>query len=290
MNYKKIIANKQLVNQLGVELFHELVSMHQSSMNGKMKPLQPFPKPLNHTISDYKHIYDKMEYSDVIFKVRDEYIHAHRAILAAKSLEFRELLAQTNTGVRPQSVVLPGVKQRDGTPGQVISPEAFRTFLRYVYYLEKNMEADVAIELIPFANDWGFERLQSFCEDVVMENINHKTALPVLKLTHMFQMKRRKSSFQLGRELQTKCKDYIVDNFFEIDLSSITADIAVDLILSYQQVGWWAWLKNVVVPPCLPTDQEEMNLEISEKSLEDLTTEEYSMDEVSDVVDDEPVS
>lgn len=85
--------------------------------------------PPDNIHKDYQNILEDTNSYDVKFKVGNEYIGCHKAILAAQSRELQIICSQTSvpkTKEHPEYIVLPGIRMKDRKEGPVISPQAFR--------------------------------------------------------------------------------------------------------------------------------------------------------------------
>jgi len=185
-----------------------------------------------------------MQGFDASFMIGSEQIHCHKGILAAQSEELQQLCMQNPKSLPKQKdkptehvYILPPLKTKEGSgPGPVISAEAFVAVLRFIYYGEERIIPSAAIDLIPFAKDFGLPQLQNVCEKIASFNINKDTALSILAVTYMPQMEDRET---VTKELKKECINYILVNLDLIDfetLRDINPDVAIDIVLTRQAI------------------------------------------------------
>jgi len=224
-HYTPFIAHKDGMKELGMDLFQEIVEFYQSSLTSPLLPLPIIPEPPSTVIADYKSIYENILPNltgDGIFKIEKEFIHCHRAILAARSKQLLDLCSLPSASKFrdvPDHIKVPPIRGKIGKDGpEVVSAEAFRSMLKFIYYGETNINPVPACALLLYSRDCGLPELQKVCEGVIRDNINNNTALPTLVATYMIQMEDRES---ICKEFKKMAIDYILANLYEIELKSL---------------------------------------------------------------------
>ena len=132
------------------------------------------------------------EFSDVVFLVEDQPVHAHRAILAQRCDHFA---AMFRSGMR-ESVELM-------VPIPDISRHVFMLLMEYIYTDTVKIEVENAIELYIASDLYNLERLRDMCCTVVRRNLNAENAGPLLQSA-------AENHCAILREV---CMSYIVENF-----------------------------------------------------------------------------
>jgi len=262
--YQDFKENKYGVVDLGVELFQEITELFLQGQKAIVE-IKPIPEPPDTLAADFKSIYDKMEGFDASFKLGEELIHCHKGIISAQSEELQQLCQQTPKELKQKgkpteyAYFLPPLKTKEGVaPGPPISAEAFHSVLRFIYYGEERIIPAAAIELIPFAKDFGLPQLQNVCEKIASFNITKDTALSVLAVTYMPQMDDRDT---VAKELKKESINYILLNLDLIDfeeLRDMNPEIAIDIVLTRQSIEKAE--ENKTNPMTLRTAKPEMVL------------------------------
>lgn len=241
-NFNQVTGNKDRVKEIGLELFQEAVDFNQKHRPQDLPPVVAPPEPQNTVVADFKKVLETMENSDITFRVNDEFVKAHRAILAAQSTELSNLCSAQvvpKTKEAPEHIVVKGVRTiaKDGTPreGAVISAEAFRWFLKYMYYGEGFIPPLQACELVAFGRDYGLNTLQYTALEVAKRNINKDTVLQIMGITYLPQMAELEAT---SAELKQKTMDYLISHFEEIPFKSLkkmNPEIGLDILLAHQE-------------------------------------------------------
>jgi len=128
--------------------------------------------------------------SDVILKIEEMEVPAHRFVLSARSSVFKAMF----NGNMKESIT--DVVPLEGT---IL---AFRCLLRYIYTLETEITGEVVMELLYLAQKYGFQELVGSCCAFVEENLSAENACTLLiEADHFNKM-----------ELKKKCADKILSN------------------------------------------------------------------------------
>ena len=121
-------------------------------------------------VQSMRDMIDNDEYSDVLFRLDDGVVHAHKMILSNRceffAAMFRSGMRETIEG----EITLPNV-----------SKKVFLALMEYVYTDSVVMEVDVAVDLFKLADIYGLERLTNICVSVVKRNLNTLNATSILQ-------------------------------------------------------------------------------------------------------------
>ena len=208
-NYNSFISNKDGIYILGIELFQEVVAAFQTNP----APPTAIAEPPDTLLDDFKRLYNDMPYSDFILPLPNENIKCHKAILAAHSDVFVATLFRETDGFR-------------------ITPEAFKSVLKFLYYGEDSVEALPACELVPFCRKFKLPALLRIAEDKIRNSVNANTVIPILSISYLGDGRP-----DLTDELRNKCIPFILQNLDKIDLRTIQTCnplMIVDLLLDLQ--------------------------------------------------------
>lgn len=207
-HFEKLIVKRDQVATLGIELFREFV-VFATLNTDVLEDLNQMSFP--NTIRDeFKIIYTAMANPDAFFsfKAANTTIPCHRAILYAQTDKFKTLFLdevnQTPSEGRytlPKNVAMP--------------PDAFRSFLTWVYYRDTTFSAAHAAQMLPLAHEFSINALIEECEGKLRKGISVHSVIPILVLC--FSEWGKKSYKQ---ELAKPCLDFLILNFAKVDLST----------------------------------------------------------------------
>jgi len=236
-NFNEFIGRRE-AKELGIDLFQEAVDFYQKSKVNPLKPIPDLQEPPNTILDDYEKIYNTMANPDATFRVHNQYISCHKAFLAAQTRELNNLCTLSTiskTKETPECIVVPGVKGPKEKELPVISADAFREMIKFVYYSFVDIAPVLACELIPFARDYSLNELQHVCIEIVKKNITKDTALSIIGLTYMPQMAELEVT---NNELKQNSLNFILAHLMEIDLKALKfmiPQLSYDLMIAHQE-------------------------------------------------------
>jgi len=237
-SYNDFVANKDGVKDLGIELFQSVVEVYQQFQTGQLKPLATPAEPANTIVQDFKQIYENKETLDVTFRFGNDFVSAHKAILAGQSHELFGLCSSNVIGKTkefPEHIAVPNLKSKDPKePGPTISGESFKSLLRFVYHGDTKVAPLHAIELVPFARDYGLTELYTLALEVTRKSIDNNTALNSLALTYLLQLEAHEA---IAKEVRENSTNHILTNLQKINLQglkSLNPNVSIDLLLAKQ--------------------------------------------------------
>lgn len=146
-------------------------------------------------------------FPDVVFLVEGREVHAHRAVLCARSLHFRTMFSG-GFKERQQSVVeLPDVGHA-----------AFVAALAFLYTgMARDLAPALALEVLGLADHFGLDGLRALCSSALMHAIDAQSVCSLVAHAHRFG----------AAELKQACFDFILKaspSGLKIDLSALKAD------------------------------------------------------------------
>jgi len=109
------------------------------------------------------------KYSDVVFKVGNESIPAHRNVLGSCSQHFDNLFSKHESNTIPVDIEIPNAQ-----------PEAFKAILEYLYCDEVNLHEELAAELLILAPEFDLNDLAIGAEDFLTHIISVDNYLRIL--------------------------------------------------------------------------------------------------------------
>jgi len=217
-HYNEFVANKNGLHILGIDLFQEVVAGQADQKRFQAIKLREEPKST--LISDYKRMYEVMPYNDIKFSIDGEEIVCHKSILGACSPKFVPLFKDPP----PNGIELKNV-----------SPQAFRSLLKFLYYGDDDIDPLPACELVAFARQYELDDLVRICENKIRTSIAVDTVLGILEVAYMPDIVHKQD---LVEELKNKTFPFILENLKKIDLGPLKGMnpmIAQDILLRLQQ-------------------------------------------------------
>jgi hypothetical protein len=131
--------------------------------------------------------------SDVTFKVEDESIRAHRAILAARCEKFRAMFLGNMREATAAEIKIEGH-----------SALAFKALLEYIYTDRvENLNAQTALGLLSLSDEYLLASLTTICERTIAEQVTIENVGSVLSTADRFH----------AATLKKFCMDFILSNF-----------------------------------------------------------------------------
>lgn len=165
--------------------------------------------------SDMRKLINNDEFSDVVFIVEGQAIHAHRAILSARSEHFRAMFASGMRESREETIHL-----------QQLRLPVFLALLEFMYADNVTGNPHIAIELYAAADLYTLDRLKKICEALVHRAINVDNAATFLQAADELNCDR----------LRHICVSFIVRHFDTVTKTQGFANLSRDLILEILQI------------------------------------------------------
>jgi len=241
--FKEFVLRKDLTNELGMELFSELVTMNATAAaTGGTKQLEKLGDcPPGRIKDDFKELYNSMLYSDASVKLDGENIQFHKAILAAASKHIYENFSKAKLTAGQSDDVSETLEiSKEQRFHDKLSADAFRSLLKFVYYGDTDIDALPACFLIPFVRYYGLNELQELCEKVIQQSVtNSKVVLKIMAVTYLAIMAARED---MRDRLRKDCLSHCMSHLKDINLSEIkqmdkdyALDLALDLLIACQK-------------------------------------------------------
>eukprot|EP01118_Nematostelium_gracile_P000562 TRINITY_DN1062_c0_g1_i1.p1 TRINITY_DN1062_c0_g1~~TRINITY_DN1062_c0_g1_i1.p1 ORF type:complete len:388 (-),score=119.95 TRINITY_DN1062_c0_g1_i1:252-1415(-) len=235
--YPEFVGNKEANVELGIHLFQEVVSAQLAHTGGKLAALVPSTEPKDTFIEDFKALYDSVKLSDISFKIAEtnamgisgSQLRGHKAIVVGRAPGLTPIVNQP---------VVEITKGLSATVVKNISPEAFESVMRWIYYNETNIPTNVATELVSFSQVHQLTPLQVACVQSMKKGIQVDTVLPILDVAYLKEMPPWYD--EKMDEIRPECIRFAAEHIKEIDFSKIRSkkmsdNIAPDILLFLQQ-------------------------------------------------------
>jgi RCC1 and BTB domain-containing protein len=113
---------------------------------------------------------DNDEFSDVIFKVDNDFVYAHKSILASRCEHFAALLRSGMRETVEGEITIPNVTK-----------PVFLLLMEYIYTDSVMIDMEYAVDLYVLADMYGLERLSNICVTVVKRNLSTFNATGILQ-------------------------------------------------------------------------------------------------------------
>jgi len=157
-----------------------------------------------------RELVDNDQFSDVVFLLDGDRIHAHKAILAARCEHFA---AMFRSGMR-ESI-------ENEIRIENFSKEAFLLLLEYLYTDSALIGIEYSVELYVISDLYQLERLGDMCVAVVKRGLNCENAPPILQTTEDARCD----------ILKDICMEFMVANFEKISKSDSIQALSHSLLL-----------------------------------------------------------
>ena len=198
-NYRKVIMT-QSFERLDHALMVQIVRRQQY----RSRPTSPSPEseelPVPSTLQDDLKSFllsdDGRPFADIVLKVGEIRILAHKPILAARCSYFEALFRS----------FMPPDHQVEITFGKTVpSQQSFQSFLKYVYYGDTEIPPRDALYIFSAPNFFGFSnnRLHVYCKAVLEQNISLGNVVSLLEASDLI----------LLQEMKEHCLKLISDHF-----------------------------------------------------------------------------
>jgi len=164
--------------------------------------------------SSYVHqmaeLVDNDEFSDVVFVLNGEHVHAHKSILAGRCEHFA---AMFRCGMREsieREVEIPNVTKA-----------VFLLLMEYIYTDSVVIDVEHAVDLYILADLYGLERLRSICVTVVKRNLSTDNAPSILQ----------QASDEECQILKDISMEFVIANFERISKTEGIRSVSHELLL-----------------------------------------------------------
>uniref|UniRef100_A0A0N5BZ90 BTB domain-containing protein n=1 Tax=Strongyloides papillosus TaxID=174720 RepID=A0A0N5BZ90_STREA len=130
---------------------------------------------------DYGNLYDSPLFYDCVIKVEDTEIQVHKAILAARSPVFYDILNSKLEGSQKNIIEI-----------NDFSTEVVRKMLKYIYKDEVSDIRDMENEIFEIANKYELHRLKAISEQSMLSSLSIENVLERFALSDKYQIERMK--------------------------------------------------------------------------------------------------
>ena len=125
---------------------------------------------------DFLDMLDSATYADVEFLVQNEMIPAHKSILAARSIYFKNMFEAGMQESASNQVTVTDVE-----------PATFKAVLKYLYgHIPKNEEYASLAKLMVAADKYGLDDLKEQCDDAICANLQVENVIDCLLLADTY--------------------------------------------------------------------------------------------------------
>ncbi|XP_068911771.1 BTB/POZ domain-containing protein 9-like isoform X2 [Tenebrio molitor] len=170
--------------------------------DGDVITVSDFPKHFEDTCS----LYLNEKFSDVILVVDGEKLHAHKAILAARSEYFEALLYDGSQDLKQSELAIKDV-----------SPQAFKQVLKFIYTgtITITSHLGLILEVLVFAHKYSFKNLENSTIQKLKSVLNLKNICSIFNTANLYDLS----------DLKQACHTFMDQNALEI----VTSDCFTEL-------------------------------------------------------------
>jgi len=169
-------------------------------------------KTKDNTLQDFRKLFAEMPYHDITFKVEDQGIPAHRALLSIRCPHFMQVFPAGIKDPKNKVIEIPDIKA-----------DVFKGLLEYLYCGEVPDDEKIVTELLKASETYQLEDLQNKCEDFLVLNLtidNVTTLAPLAKKYKAQKLKNAALRFIKANE----------NKFDEGDLNQFDKDFLIEII------------------------------------------------------------
>jgi RCC1 and BTB domain-containing protein len=163
---------------------------------------------------DYLALLDDKSMSDLTLVVQGRNIYVHKAMLAARSSHFKNMLSSG---------------MRECEDGQVLMPdapyEAMKSLLVYLYSGDAPLTPDSAMPVLRLADRYMVTGLKRLCESVLVSAISKESIVALLEAAFRYS----------AEHLAAACLEYCVQHFAELVLTEEYMNLDAALMIKVQQ-------------------------------------------------------
>jgi len=164
-----------------------------------------------------KQMINQRPFSDIVFKVDNEKIFAHRAIIQIRCESLSKLFGEPGNS--------PEISMKNTTT------KPFLAFLEWIYSadidafnLGTQVDLGVVLATLKLANEYQVKQLANFCESTIMNN------LTVNNMDQVFEVLKRQGK---QTDLTKFCSHFIVSNFNHFVKTKTFANLSLNEILEF---------------------------------------------------------
>lgn len=195
--------------------FIQLVTPSQClHINLKIKPVRNVVQKttdLNNSINFKTYLFNDA-LSDVVFKIDDTELPAHKIMLASASPVFEKMFSHQMKENITNVVV---VEETD--------PDIFKEMLSFIYTGEVDNLETMACGLYELANRYDISNLKLLCEEFLEGSLSSNNVIPILELADCHN----------SMNLKKKCIEYMDDNFEKIGKTEAFKNMRKQLLLEF---------------------------------------------------------
>lgn len=149
------------------------------SIQFRLKPIAVPPPAL---VNDFGRLINNPDLADVHFRVEDQDVFGHKAVLAIRSEYFRVMLCG---GMRESGGVSPGSESANPIELRDIQFDVFLKVLEYLYTdTVRDLSLEAAIHLLVASEQFMLDRLKALCEDCIRREIKLSNVVSILITSH----------------------------------------------------------------------------------------------------------
>lgn len=212
-NFEEILAEKQGIVALGVDLFHEIVSfvcLPQDKSESELTPLDDVVASIRSVFqSDFERIYEEMMRSDVCFGFKS--ILCHLGIVTTQCSELGKQLNDVDNLIN-----IPNKYN--------FNEETTRILLHFLYTGQDcKIHPFNALQLHAFGADFGLSKLCSICDHQLTHGINASTVFDLLAIGKKLSANKTRKDLTQIQEVQVKCYQFVLTNFKQLNFKEMLA-------------------------------------------------------------------
>ncbi|PRP88317.1 regulator of chromosome condensation (RCC1)-like protein [Planoprotostelium fungivorum] len=174
-------------------------------------PLVNLTNPQRTLSKEMKSLLNSPDFCDVIFRIGDTPLYAHRAILAARCPKFAQMFSALKKDTsKPQEI-----------PIKDIHYDVFLAMVEFLYSDGVEISLENCLDLMGAATLFSLDLLRSLCERILEQSVSASNVCWIFAGSDRFKATR----------LRDICLSFIVKNFDQVTKSRSFEELSRDLIL-----------------------------------------------------------
>lgn len=231
----EIVAQKQGILALGVELFHEMIDFicNFEDFSKILKDVDAlFEESFASLIADFKKIHKDMLFADAFVRTHNsDNILCHSNLLLGQSQQFMAFFKSESINT---------VNLVENYP--FLSGEAFSTLLEYLYFNDiSKMNILFARQLMQFTTDFALRKLRDQCLLQSKEGMSPHSLVHSLEIVTEFYKRDAMKNAETEKLLK-ECMDKILATFREVNFTKLVhSSVGVEILVNFQKYAKGRW-------------------------------------------------
>jgi len=171
-----------------------------------------------HLLPGFKQLYETKKYADIVLKVGQQKLPAHKLVLCSWSETFRRMLENDAWKESHQQELVISVEEKEAP--------LFAKMLTYMYTGNVDLNFSEVIPMLALANYYAVLPLKDACGDILAKNVDEDNVFYLLEIVNQYSC----------TKLNSECGAFLAEHFGEMlqkdKLMSLDVDTWVEMLKS----------------------------------------------------------